>query len=438
MLTLDGMVGTVTSDTDDLDATTPDLDPASPKNPLVLGSVEAHALHAIYSGERAVIVQSPPGAGKSTLVARLVARMVEHSDPRIVIATPTRDAAADIAERLAAALGWQEGQAPAVRLNVTRYPKTIPGVATVGATQQKQIQVTVRTAASCVRNPPECDLMVFDEAYQVTYATLCAAADSAPQILLVGDPGQIGPVIRANTTAYDSGRHRPHFRAPEGLMLPSSPVDPVVLSLTETHRLGQATVDTIAPLYSFGFTSLRPDRTVTTVAGETLPEIRHTQVPVGEKDDLATMRVCATTAIDLIGSTLTTVLPDGGVETLDVTAADVAVVVAHRAQRGLIEAFCEQAGHPGVKVGTADSLQGGQWAAVVALDPTVGHPDARQHQLTPGRLCVMASRHTAHLTWVHDGTWEASLGAVASSRDVSAEERDNARKGLQVRRRIAR
>ena len=63
----------------------------------------------------------------------------------------------------------------------------------------------------------------------------------------------------------------------------------------------------------------------------------------------------------------------------------------------------------GVTVGTADSLQGGQWAAVVALDPLTGADGHAPHALSPGRLCVMASRHYAHLTWVHDGAWRDAL-----------------------------
>jgi len=65
-------------------------------------------------------------------------------------------------------------------------------------------------------------------------------------------------------------------------------------------------------------------------------------------------------------------------------------------------------GRPGITVGTADRLQGGEWSAVVALDPIAGGISS-EHHTSVGRLCVMGSRHSAHLTWVHDGTWEQSL-----------------------------
>lgn len=57
-------------------------------------------------------------------------------------------------------------------------------------------------------------------------------------------------------------------------------------------------------------------------------------------------------------------------------------------------------------VGTADKFQGGQWHAVIALDSVIGHKLTGAHQMSNGRLGVMASRHMTHLTWVHDGTWE--------------------------------
>jgi len=70
-------------------------------------------------------------------------------------------------------------------------------------------------------------------------------------------------------------------------------------------------------------------------------------------------------------------------------------------------------------VGTADRLQGGQWHAVVALDPFIGYEGLSPHAMSLGRLCVMASRHRTHLTWVHDGRWNTHL---SGSTDVPGAE----------------
>jgi len=85
--------------------------------------------------------------------------------------------------------------------------------------------------------------------------------------------------------------------------------------------------------------------------------------------------------------------------------------VSHNAQASVVHAQLRGRDVDGVTVGTADSLQGGQWAAVVALDPLTGADGLPAHAASAGRLCVMASRHYAHLTWVHDGAWrEAGSG----------------------------
>ena len=105
------------------------------------------------------------------------------------------------------------------------------------------------------------------------------------------------------------------------------------------------------------------------------------------------------------------------------------VVVSHNAQACVVHALLRGRDVDGITVGTADSLQGGQWAAVVALDPLTGTDGLPAHAASPGRLCVMASRHYAHLTWVHDGAWReitapdrasTSFDSVGHSRRVRA------------------
>ena len=103
------------------------------------------------------------------------------------------------------------------------------------------------------------------------------------------------------------------------------------------------------------------------------------------------------------------------------------VVVSHNVQSSSVKALLDAPGLGQVTVGTADRLQGGQWHVTVAVDPLIGHSAAGSHQLSPGRLCVMASRHMTHLAWVHDGEWADRLAEVADSPADAAV-------GLQVRK----
>lgn len=82
--------------------------------------------------------------------------------------------------------------------------------------------------------------------------------------------------------------------------------------------------------------------------------------------------------------------------------------------------------YPGVTVGTADRLQGGQWHAVVAVDPLASAATVSDHHLSLGRLCVMASRHMTHLTWVHGSDWHDLIdaqGVADPGRMVTVRER---------------
>ncbi|MEH0110727.1 AAA family ATPase [Tersicoccus sp. MR15.9] len=394
---------------------------------LVPGSVLARALYEVWDGTPVVIVKSPPGAGKTTLIVQVITYLAERSDLSVVVATPTRRGAVDVARRCAAALGSTK-EDPKIRLAL-RDAKPIEGVKSEPSAVDhftSDRTPVVRTIASCKgQSRPKCDVMIIEEAYQSTYGDVVQATDDAEQVLMVGDPGQIGPVVSANVDIFRGRSEAPHMRAPE--VYERRPYA-TVLSMDTTYRLGQETVDAIAPLYGFAFDSGRPDRWVADPTGNRIAEIVPVQVPAPTRvDDLDAMRTVADYAADMVGVEHVEVGPDGVRTTRRLGQQDVAVVVAHNAQVTAVAALLRQEGYPDIAVGTANSMQGGQWAGVVALDPLAGMDEAGEFQTFPGRLCVMASRHTACLVWVHDGQWEAKL----SNPNLDKKE---ARLGKKVRR----
>ncbi|MDN5606231.1 MAG: hypothetical protein L0G59_12580, partial [Kocuria sp.] len=241
------------------------------------------------------------------------------------------------------------------------------------------------------------DLLILDEAYQSTFASLAAAAKGCQQVLMIGDPGQIGPVTTADTSVFDGSDYPPHGRAPNVLRThPSAKV----LHLPTSYRLGARTVEAIAPLYDFPFDSGRPHRAV---AGRR--EIESVQIDHADPVDL--YADVARLAQGLVGEEITT---DEGTRAL--TANDVAVVAGDNlAVNGIAGFLSNLELHPGITVGTADRLQGGQWHAIVAVDPLASAATVSDHHLAPGRLCVMASRHMSHPTWVHGGDWRELIDA---------------------------
>jgi len=373
------------------------------------GSTVAKALYSVWRGNPVTVVDSPPGAGKSTLVATIAQHLAHGSELDVRIVAPTRAMVRALAERIdhITEKGVVSTVGSAFKGDDLFVDRRL------GATQ-----VQLSTLASCRYSAPMCDLMIVDEAYQSTYADVLAGTESATQVLMVGDPGQIGPVITANTSMWERSRANPAARAPEVF---SRREDATLLHLPSSYRLGQDTVDAISPLYDFPFTSSRPDVTV-----DDFDEVESIEVePSGRLADRKTMRKVVRRVNDLVGSHVTS---DRGDHSL--TQRDVVVLAARNEQVSMLTAMLNSAGLKKVEVGTADRLQGGEWAAAVAVDPLLGVSHASGHSASLGRLCVMASRHFAHLTWVGSSDWAE---VVRDSRAVLGEDYQAHR---QVRQRL--
>lgn len=239
-------------------------------------------------------------------------------------------------------------------------PENVPDAIVVGdrerVAQLARQHVKVCTIARAMIDPPEVDVMIVDEAYQATHLQVRSAMAAADQVLLVGDPGQIGPVISVRTALY-VGPTAPHLRAP--VVFERHP-DAIGLSLPHTYRFGPATASAMAPLYDVGFTSARPPRCVIGVPG--LDAIRVDDVD--SNTDAELLGVVVHRATGLVGR-----ITDADGELLPVGDVEIAVVASHNAQVALLRGLLAERGHPEITVGTADKLQGGQWEAVVAVDP---------------------------------------------------------------------
>jgi hypothetical protein len=454
------------------------FDSAKPSQ-LVEGSVLAKTLYNVWSGAPVTIVNSPPGAGKTTLIVDLIAQLADRGrEMTISVIAPTRRGTIDVASRVQARLD-EMGAEVLVDLSMAKMttdeedfasPTLLLAQAAISAAiSRAKVALTgghtpsdadsrtlngpvITTMAAMARraglieeeclyrsydttnadarhidhhsNAPICDVMIIDEAYQMTFADVLTASSFARQFVFVGDPGQIGPVVTSNMSAYDGVTRPPHSRAPEVF---AGYEDAQVMALPYTYRLGATTAKAIAPLYSFPFASRRPDRVLTGRDGLQFKELESIEVPeIDSPADIPTLRMVTNRARSFVGSVVTETAGDA--ESFhEVRPRDIAIVVAHNAQKVALETLLEGTNGEGIHVGTADSLQGGQWHAVVALDPLVGKFTAGSHQLSLGRLCVMASRHMTHLTWVFASNWAEVL-------ETAGEESEDAITGAKVRR----
>lgn len=390
---------------------------------LVAGSVAAQALRGFFEGYPVTLVQSPPGAGKSTLITRVVAYLLHHTDLSLHVVTPTNNSALELAGKIADA----SGRGTAI---VNSREWALPdGVVDMkdpiyidesGKIVKPERQVMVTTVHWAKSRPPEVDLMIVDEAYQVQYGLLAEAADLSSQMLMVGDPGQIGPVVTHDVSPWRGIEDAPAARAPEVF----ARMDAKVLTLPCTYRVGQETVEVIAPLYPFPFRSERVQRNIVG-----LPEIEAVRVD-GDLSARDYGRVLADRAMSMIGRDLVETDLTGAVSTRPLTVRDVAVVAARNELVAETLAELSARGLDDMTVGTADSLQGGQWHAVIAIDPLASPKQVSRHAVDVGRLCVMTSRHMSHMTWLFSSEWEARVDSLTLS---PAEHR----KSLLVRRALA-
>lgn len=371
------------------------------------GSPTAEALYNMWVGGPITVVQSPPGAGKTTLVVEAICHLLERTTKRIIVTSPTNRGCFDLAQRLGAQMGKTMDGEEYVVLPGSVHKIMPRNVVSKANEEWTHNYVSVRTVSSCSFTNPETDIMIFDEGYQITLADAAEAADKAEQIVFVGDPGQIGPVITADVSSFSRRREAPHFRAPDVL---AKRDEATVVTMSSSYRLGPETVDAISPLYDFSFESSRPDRWLEDANGVRQGEISVMEVLDGlDHSNKETLESVADGVEDMLGMELVETSIDGVPTVRAMTPADIAVVVAHNSQSSGITGILRNRGIEGATVGTADMLQGGQWHAVVALDPMVGYSEPNPHTMSNGRLCVMASRHMSHLLWVHDGSWETQL-----------------------------
>jgi hypothetical protein len=368
----------------------------------------AAVLHAVWSGDPAVVVPSPPGSGKTRLVTLLAAALAHRAGLRVAVAAQTREQAAEITRRLAL-LGSD-------RLALI-WKKRTPPPATAGAPVvydnvrwARDLSILVATTARWLVSDPaslRADVLIVDEAYQCTYARLGALSALARQVVCVGDPGQIAPVVTGDPARWITSKTGPHLPAPAAL-LAAHGGEIGVVRLDHSWRLGPVTTALVQPMFysRLPFTSRRPDEYLTTAGGSRLDELAHRLIsPTGGHCDPAVIAACADRARDLLATALTT--PTG---TRPLETTDLSVVVPHVAQAAALRAHL--ASHPGVLIGTADSLQGLERPAVVVLHPLAGYRAAEPFGLDLGRLSVMLTRHRAHATVVLDSATQTVLGAA--------------------------
>jgi len=225
----------------------------------------AAALFAAWSGDRFVCIASPPGAGKTRLITHLAEQLHRRAGLNVAVAAQTRAQALDVANRAASVCAQPEADAaggsggliadPVVALlgkGKVRPAGLNPQATHIAADKLRgRHGIVVATTARWHWTDTatwSADVLLIDEAWQLTWADLLALGPLAPQVVCVGDPGQISPVVTGSTQRWQSWGAGPHTPAPDALASVYGQ-DVTHQRLPRTWRLGRQTTELLQPIF---------------------------------------------------------------------------------------------------------------------------------------------------------------------------------------------
>ncbi|MGI5355384.1 AAA domain-containing protein [Streptomyces sp. CA-252508] len=361
---------------------------------------------------RGVVVDSPPGAGKSTLVVRAALELAAAGRPLMVVAQ-TNAQVDDLVLRLAE----KEPELPVGRLHSNDpdpYDKALDDLVNVRksarAADLTGLDVVISTAAKWahVKGVEPWGHAIVDEAYQMRSDALLAVAGLFERALFVGDPGQLDPfsVVGSDQWAglsYDPSAsavstllaHNPELpqhRLPVSWRLPASAA-PLVSHAFYPYTPFRSGTGPGDRRLSFGVPSdgSGPDRVLDEAAesGWGLLELPARHTPRTDPEAVRAVALVVRRLLDRGGAAVS----ERSADPVPLTPDRIAVGTAHRDQAAAVRAALAELGVGGVTVDTANRLQGREYDVTVVLHPLSGRPDATAFHLETGRLCVLASRH---------------------------------------------
>ena len=385
-------------------------------NPRSAPDLAVEALNAVlraqYLGAPLTIVDSGPGAGKTELVELVAAQEAAILLGRALIVTQTNEQACDVAARFASRF-------PSVPCAL-RVRETLEVPATVTAAPQLVLARDWRSLPSgpgvfianaalwSFLDPHDAEpfsVQIIDEAYQLPDFRFHQIAQLGVRKVLVGDPGQILPILPKELERWKCEPAGPHVPCPQAMRVRFPQIRPVNLPIT--RRLPLDTVAVVQPAFypslpfvatagagarrlqaADGGTSLEDRAIDRALAGESIVHLTLPPFAIGEVDVLA-----AETIVRLLNALFArsaSTLDDGRVIAL--TPRQVGVVCAHQAQATEVLSRLNGAAVD-VLVETADSFQGLERAVMIVHHPLSGRSAADNFHADAGRLCVMMSRH---------------------------------------------
>lgn len=366
-----------------------------------------------WSDTGIAVVKAPPGAGKTYLLLHLLANL--KATARVAVACFTNAQADDVCARANAFVD----PIPAIRFvsSSSRTPFAAgPVVRSAKDLPVGKCVVVANTAKWALSPVAPFDYLFVDEAWQISWADLVLLRGLASRLVLIGDPGQIPPVVSIETDRWETSPAAPHRPAPELFLSPDSGAEP--FQLPGSRRLPSDTVEAIQGFYDFSFGSFAEtgERYIRTSAnknpvGRALARLADRSItsitiptpdagPPRDVDRELAAHIGLIVKQLLDGNTVFSDSPDTRMRGKPLTASDVGIVASHRSMNTAIQTSLPSGVRQTIKVDTPERWQGLERKLMIAVHPLSGTVNPTSFDLETGRLCVMASRHQAGLVVV--------------------------------------
>ena len=207
------------------------------------GTDKKAQINTLLQDKMEVIIQGPPGTGKSTLVAEIADDFLA-AGKTVCITALANKALMEVAEKPALAKWLAKGQVHKTNLTANEIKilkelessdsLTIPDGHLLLSTYYK-LSSWYSAEGPPAPEAPVYDLVVIEEASQSYLATIAAFKKLGRQVLIVGDPMQLPPIVLSENKAH---RIHPHIMLfAKGLESYAPNIGGPAFILLETYRL---------------------------------------------------------------------------------------------------------------------------------------------------------------------------------------------------------
>ncbi|HXT36825.1 MAG TPA: AAA domain-containing protein [Chloroflexota bacterium] len=391
----------------------PALDPPgpAPAPPGNLNARQSEALDLALRSRDLLLIQGPPGTGKTFLIARMARALAARGD-RVLLAAWTNQAVDTMLRALV-----RQGYTSFVRLGSSGSmdPDLLPyALAPTGTERPDDIALRLRSmpvlagTVSTLTDPRlganavARDVLILDEAAQLSVAAAVGVLRLAPRFILVGDDQQLPPVVQSPEAAAEGLSLSPFV-----LLRPQAEAAGVMVRLREQYRMHPAIARWPSDAFYDGALVAHAsvtDRVPRVVAGSGGPLVdSDASVVLMDSGAVAAREVegAARAVIALVRS--------------GIPAAEVGVVAPFRRTAAAVRrALAVDPALAACTVDTVDRFQGGEREAMVVCLGLDGMA-RRGHDFVddPRRLNVAMTRARAKLIVVGDLTRAETLPTLA-------------------------